>query len=106
MAGEFFRDGIHVSAGVGLGVDIAGEIVDVKCPLTHRFVLLPELFLFLLDLFLLRWRPLGPVGLRSIGLLRCAHQQSRDEWDREHRVLLARFGCVVRWTGTGKWLPV
>ena len=94
MAGQFLRDRIHESPGVGLGVDIASQIVDVNRPLARRFVLLPELFLLLLDLFELLGRPMG---LRDIGLLRRSQQQRRDEWDRDHRVLLTRPGCSVRW---------
>ena len=94
MAGQFLRDRIHVGPGVGLGVNIASQIVDVNRPLARRFVLLPELFLLLPDLFELLGRPMG---LRDIGLLGRSKQQRRDEWDRDHRVLLTTPGCSVRW---------
>jgi hypothetical protein len=82
-------------------VDIASQVVDVNRSLAHRFVLSPELFLLLPDLFALLWRPLGlrrtgleltGSRLQGIGLLRCSEQQNRDEWDHDHRVLRKAVG--------------
>ncbi len=53
MMSEDFGDRIHQLPGVGLGVDIGGEIVDANRFFTLRLAAEPELFLFLLDLFLL-----------------------------------------------------
>jgi len=109
MAGEFLRNRVHVRAGVGLGVNIARQIVDVNRSLARWFVLPPELFLLLPNLFALVWRPLGlrrsgleltGSGLRGIGLLRCSQQQDRDEWDHDHRILRKEVGMSGAMAGT------
>jgi hypothetical protein len=114
MACQFLGNRVHVGAGIGLGVDVRSQLVDVNRSLAHRFALPPELFLLLPDLFALLWRPLGfgrahleltGSRRRGIGLLRCSEQQNRDEWDLDHRVLRKAGGDVCAMAGAKKGCP-